>query len=79
MTNLANGVPGYLDSQRWAKKDKYRQAWIKAYQDIMNRGIVGATNDTGIWQLQHKGDPITLDNMSNVDREMYQDAAYYIQ
>lgn len=79
MTSLANGVPGYLDSKRWAKKDKYRQAWLNAYQDIIKGGLVGASNSSGIWTIQHGGDPIDLNNKSNIDREMYQDAAYYIQ
>ena len=57
MTSLANGVESYLGSKRWAKKDKYRQAWLNAYQDIINNGLTGASNE----------------------REMYQDAAYYIQ
>ena len=39
MTSLANGVPSYLESKRWAKKDKYRQAWLNAYQDIINHGL----------------------------------------
>ena len=79
MTSLANGVPGYLDSKRWAKKDKYRQAWLNAYQNIINGGLVGASNSSGIWTIQHGGEPIDLNTLSNVDREMYQDAAYYIQ
>lgn len=79
MTSLANGVPGYLDSKRWAKKDKYRQAWLNAYQNIINGGLVGASNSSGIWTIQHGGEPIDLSTKSNLDREMYQDAAYYIQ
>ena len=79
MTSLANGVESYLGSKRWAKKDKYRQAWLDAYQSIINRGITGASNDSGIWKINHKGDNFTLDTMSNTEREMYQDAAYYIQ
>lgn len=79
MTSLANGVPGYLDNKRWAKKDKYRQAWLNAYQDIINRGLVGASNSSGIWTIQHNGDAIDLNNKSSIDKEMYQDAAYYIQ
>ena len=79
MTSLANGVESYLGSKRWAKKDKYRQAWLDAYQNIINRGITGASNDSGIWKINHKGDNFTLDTMSNTEREMYQDAAYYIQ
>lgn len=79
MTSLANGVPGYLDSKRWAKKDKYRQAWLNAYQDIMSRGLLGASNNSGLWNVQYGQDPIDLSTKSNIEREMYQDAAYYIQ
>ena len=71
MTSLANGVPGYLDNKRWAKKDKYRQAWLNAYQNIINGGLVGASNSSGIWTIQHGGEPIDLNTLSNVDREMY--------
>lgn len=79
MTSLANGVPGYLDSKRWAKKDKYRQAWLNAYQDIVGRGLLGASNNSGLWNVQYGQDPIDLNSKSNIEREMYQDAAYYIQ
>ena len=79
MTSLANGVEGYLGSKRWAKKDKYRQAWLNAYQDIINHGLTGASNESGIWTVNHGQDPIDLNNKSNTEREMYQDAAYYIQ
>lgn len=79
MTSLANGVSGYLDSKRWAKKDKYRQAWLNAYQNIINRGITGASNDSGLWKIKHKGEDFNLNEMSNTEREMYLDAAYYIR
>ena len=79
MTSLANGVSGYLDSKRWAKKDKYRQAWLNAYQDIMGHGLLGASNSSGLWNVQYGQDPIDLSTKSNIEREMYQDAAFYIQ
>lgn len=79
MTSLANGVPGYLDSKRWAKKDKYRQAWLSAYQDIVGHGLLGASNSSGLWNVQYGQEPIDLSTKSNIEREMYQDAAYYIQ
>lgn len=79
MTSLANGIEGYLGSKRWARKDKYRNAWLAAYQDIINHGLTGASNETGVWTVNHGKDPIVLNNMSNTEREMYQDAAYYIQ
>ena len=64
MTSLANGVPGYLDSKRWAKKDKYRQAWLNAYQDIMGHGLLGASNSSGLWNVQYGQDPIDLSTKS---------------
>jgi len=79
MTNLANGVPDYLNNKYWARKDKYRNAWMKAYQDIIGRGLVGASNDSGVWRINFNGDDLPLDTMSNLDQEMYHDAAYYIQ
>ena len=78
MTSLANGVESYLGSKRWARKDKYRQAWLNAYQDIINNGLTGASNESGIWTVNQKN-PIDLNSKSNAEREMYQDAAYYIQ
>jgi hypothetical protein len=35
MTSLANGIDSYLNSRNWGKKAKYRDAWLRAYQDIM--------------------------------------------
>lgn len=78
MTSLANGVESYLGSKRWARKDKYRQAWLNAYQDIINSGLTGASNENGIWTVNQKNS-IDLNSKSNAEREMYQDAAYYIQ
>ena len=79
MTNLANGVEGYLGSKRWARKDKYRNAWLAAYQDIIGHGLTGASNDNGVWTINHGQEAIPLDSKSNLEKEMYQDAAYYIQ
>jgi hypothetical protein len=44
----------------------------------MSRGVLGASNESGIWKINHKGDPIDLDSKSKRDKEMYQAAAYYI-
>ena len=79
MTNLANGVEGYLGSKRWARKDKYRNAWLAAYQDIIGHGLTGASNDNGIWTVNHGKEAIDLNSKSEIEKEMYQDAAYYIQ
>lgn len=79
MDSLANNYESYLNSKRWGKKKKYREKWLNAYQDILNRGITGASSDSGIWKVNHNGENINLDSMSNIDKEMYQDAAYFIK
>lgn len=79
MDSLANNYESYLNSKRWGKKKKYREKWLNAYQDILNRGITGASSDSGIWKVNHNGENINLDGMSNIDKEMYQDAAYFIK
>ena len=50
---------------------------MSAYSDLMNRGILGASNNTGQWMIDVNGDP--LPEMSRKDKEMYQEAAYFIQ
>jgi hypothetical protein len=49
---------------------------MSAYSDLMNRGIIGASNNTGQWMIDVNGDP--LPEMSKKDKEMYQEAAYFI-
>jgi hypothetical protein len=51
---------------------------MSAYSDIMNKGILGASNGTGQWMID-VGDTIDLDSMGRKDKEMYQEAAYFIQ
>ncbi len=45
----------------------------------MNRGILGASNSTGQWQIQIKGDDLDLESKSRKNRERYGEAAYFIQ
>ena len=78
MTNLANGIPEYLSGKRWAQKPKNQKAWMAAYQDIIGKGLAGASNSSGVWKV-NTNSTIDLDSMSDKDREIYQDAAYYIQ
>ena len=73
----ANDVQSYVNSRAWSRKRK--ESFLNAYQDIMSRGITGASNESGIWKINHKGAPIDLDSKSKTDKEMYQAAAYYIQ
>jgi len=46
----------YVDKQPWSKNKKAR--FISAYTDIMKRGILGAYNDTGQWQIRVNGDDL---------------------
>lgn len=73
----ANEVQDYVNSQSWSSKRK--QSFLNAYQDLISRGIIGATNEGGIWRVNHGGDAIDLDSMSKRDREMYGEAAYFIR
>ena len=76
MDSLSNDVQSYVDSQPWSNNRK--QKFMKAYTTIMNNGITGANNSTGQWKINVNG-TIDLDNMSKKDKEMYQEAAYFIQ
>ena len=78
LNNLANQVQDYVGKQSWSNKRK--EKFMSAYSDLMNRGIQGASNSTGQWVINVGGDsPVPLDTMSRKDREMYQEAAYFIQ
>lgn len=79
MTGLANDLPTYLSSKRWLQNPKYRDKWMAAYQDIINHGITGASSESGQWKIKYNGDKIDTDSMSNIDKEIYADAAWYIQ
>jgi len=52
---------------------------MSAYSDLMNRGIIGASNNSGQWMLDVNGPDIQFDTMDKKDKEMYQEAAYYIR
>ena len=73
----ANEVQDYVNSQSWSFKRK--QSFLNAYQDLVSRGITGATNEGGVWRINHSGDAIDLESMSKRDREMYGEAAYFIR
>ena len=76
LNNLANNVQNYVAKQSWSNKRK--QKFMSAYSDLMNKGILGASNGTGQWMIDVNGD-IDLNSMDRKDREMYQEAAYFIQ
>ena len=77
LTKAANEVQGYVQKQPWSKKRK--EKFMSAYSDLMNRGIQGASNGTGQWMIDVGGDALPFDTMDKKDREMYQEAAYFIQ
>lgn len=76
LNNLANNVQQYVQNQSWSKKRKDK--FMSAYLDIMNKGISGASNNSGMWKID-VNDTIDLDSMDQKDKEMYQEAAYFIQ
>lgn len=76
MNNLANNVQQYVQTQPWSKKRK--ELFMSAYQDLMNKGVQGASNSTGQWTINVKGD-LDLSTKSKKEQEMYQEAAYFIQ
>ena len=76
LTSLANNVQSYVAKQSWSNKRK--EKFMSAYSDIMNKGLKGASNTSGQWTID-VGDTIDLDSKSKKDREMYQEAAYFIQ
>ena len=76
LNNLANQVQGYVQKQPWSNKRK--EKFMSAYSDLMNKGLIGASNKTGQWVIDVNGE-IPLDSMDKKDKEMYQEAAYFIQ
>lgn len=74
---VSNNMESYLSQQPWSNKRK--DLFRAAYQDIMSRGVTGASNATGIWNVHHNGNQIDLDSLSRKEREMYGEAAYFIQ
>ena len=75
LNNLADSVQSYVQKQPWSNKRK--QMFMSAYSDLMNRGILGASNNTGQWMLDVNGEDIDYGSKKN--QEMYQEAAYFIQ
>lgn len=76
LNNLANNVQNYVNTQPWSNKRK--EKFMSAYSDIMNNGVLGASNSTGQWVLNTRN-AIDLNSKDRKDREMYQEAAYFIQ
>lgn len=77
LTNLADNVTSYVAAQPWSKKRK--QKFMQYYTDMVNRGILGASNDTGQWMLDIGGTPYEEENIPKKDWQMLGEAAYFIQ
>ena len=74
----ANNVQSYINSQPWTKKTK--EKWINAYSDLMSKGITGASiSQNGIWQIDYSAQQMDQSNMSQRDKDIYKDAAWFIK
>ena len=73
LTGMANEINNYVNNQPWSYKKK--QKFMEAYTAIMNQGVTGASIKGGQWHVNHNG---TLD-IPEEDRQMYEEAAYFIQ
>ena len=76
LTAMADNVQSYVNSQTWSNKRK--EKFLNAYQDMLSGGIKGASIENGTWGI-NIGNNIDLNTMGKKDREMYQEAAYFIQ
>ncbi len=77
ITNSANEVQSYINQQPWSNKRK--ESFLRAYQDLISKGITGASNTSGIWKINYGKEAIPLETLSKRDREMYGEAAYFLQ
>ena len=77
MNKMANGVVQYVQSQPWTRKRK--DMFMSAYSDIMNKGLKGMSNSTGQWMVDFGGPAIDWDSKSRKEKEMYEEAGYFIQ
>lgn len=75
LTSMANDVQKYVNSKSWSKKRK--EKFMNAYSDLIGRGLLGASNDTGQWYINVEKGPITYGDKK--DEQMYGEAAYFIQ
>ena len=45
LNKAANEVQNYVQNQPWSRKRK--EKFMSAYSDLMNRGVLGASNSSG--------------------------------
>ncbi len=77
MNSLANEVNNYVASKSWSKKKKER--FMSAYSDMINRGLKGASNSSGVWMVDFGGDDyINQNTWDDEQRKAYEAAATFI-
>lgn len=76
MTNLANGLPGFMEQYKWLQKPKNKEKFLKAYDNI-TKNLVGASDNSGRWTINVNN--VNIESLSPKDKEIYEHAAYYIQ
>lgn len=77
MNSLANEVNNYVASKSWSKKKKER--FMSAYSDMINRGLKGASNNSGVWMVDFGGNNyIDQNTWDDKQREAYEAAATFI-
>ena len=77
LNKMADQVAMYVNKQPWSRKRK--EKFMSAYSDMLTRGIVGADSNTGQWVITVNGDDLNVDNLPKKDKQMYQEAAYFIK
>jgi hypothetical protein len=76
MTNLANGLPGFMEQYKWLQKPKNKEKFLQAYDNI-TKNLVGASDNSGRWTINVNN--VDTESLSPKDKEIYEHAAYYIQ
>ena len=76
LNQMADSVTTYVNKQPWSRKRK--EKFISAYSDMLSRGILGASSDSGQWVVNVNGE-IDLESKSKKDKQMYQEAAWFIR
>lgn len=77
LTSAANDVNEYVQSQAWSSKRK--NMFMDAYNDLMAQNITGAKVIDGSWHVLYDNDQIDQSKMSNKQKQMYKEAAWYIK
>lgn len=77
LTSAANDVNEYVQQQAWSSKRK--NMFMDAYNDLMAQNITGAKVIDGSWHILYDNDQIDQSKMSNKQKQMYKEAAWYIK